>query len=45
MSRIQKYRIPSFRWKREMRLIVNLEDAYKSEGKNASRSFEKCNPF
>ncbi len=27
--------------KREMRLIVNLEDAYKSEGKNISRSFEK----
>ena len=27
--------------KREMRLIINLEDAYKSEGKNISRSFEK----
>ena len=24
-----------------MRLIINLEDAYKSEGKNISRSFEK----
>ncbi|MDG2153481.1 MAG: preprotein translocase subunit SecA, partial [Crocinitomicaceae bacterium] len=27
--------------KREMRLIINLEEAYKSEGKNISRSFEK----
>jgi len=27
--------------KREMRLIVNLEDAYNSEGKNISKSFEK----
>jgi preprotein translocase subunit SecA len=27
--------------KREMRLIVNLEDAYSSEGKNISKSFEK----
>ena len=27
--------------KREMRLIVNLEDAYNTEGKNISKSFEK----
>ena len=27
--------------KREMRLIVNLEEAYTSEGKNISKSFEK----
>ena len=27
--------------KREMRLIINLEEAYKTEGKNISKSFEK----
>ena len=27
--------------KREMRLIVNLEEAYTSEGKNISKAFEK----
>ncbi|MEJ6505008.1 MAG: preprotein translocase subunit SecA [Crocinitomicaceae bacterium] len=27
--------------KREMKLIINLEEAYKSEGKNISKSFEK----
>ncbi len=40
----EKYKnivIPLSDGKRDMQLIVNLEDAYKSEGKNIGRSFEK----